>query len=407
MSQYSNLLSNIEKLENQVYSSGFDISKFFLSDQDSVKKLIKLKNPQMSKDDIDLMVDSHDDTMSKLDLEENKLASIEENLALKRDKHLTPEEAKNQKIIRAKVREERKKKRKEDIEVAKRIYKDRLKSYYDECKEIKNEIRISAFSLVENSVDLSKKLINAVIQTSSTIPGVAIMMAAPPFNVPGAITLAISVINLLMDIITKLKEIVQLLPPLKKLEIIMDDKGLSSISSVLNPILSIITALWIPIGALSKVISAITGGISSSLKKNKNRVFKRATRKLKKLGHLYKINKRGDEYTVDDTILYSYDGDDIDDVKELLDTFKISNNKVIDYKQKIGDKTFEEVLDDMQSQLDSIKSDNNLPNSDSDIYSQYLYDIELPDGTILVNISDEGLEDIKNKYKIEFTPSSI
>lgn len=53
MSQYSSLLSNIEKLENQVYSSGFDISKFFLSDQDSVKKLIKLKNPQMSKDDID------------------------------------------------------------------------------------------------------------------------------------------------------------------------------------------------------------------------------------------------------------------------------------------------------------------------------------------------------------------
>lgn len=406
MSQYNTLLSNIDKLENQVYSSGFDISKFFLNDQDAVKQLIKVKNPLMSDNDIDLMVDSEDDLMSKLETEENKIAESEEILASK-DQSLTEDDKETQRIIRLKSREDRRRSKREAIQVAKKVYKDRLLSYYEESKDIKNEIRISSFLLVENSIDLSKKLINAVIQTSSTIPGVTMMMAAIPFNVPGAITLAITVVEAFMDIVTKMKEIVQLLPPLKKLEIVTDSKGLSVISSILNPILSILSSIWSPISALSKIISSIISAIGSSMKKNRNRIFRKATRKLKKLGHLFKRNKRGDEYTVDGTKLYSYDEDDIDEVKDLLDTFKIARNKVVDYNQKIGDKTFEQTLDDLQSQLNSVEIPKKYPTNSDDVYSKYLYDVELPDGTILKNISDEGLESIKEKYKIEFTSSSI
>jgi len=406
MSQYNTLLKNIDKLENQVYSSGFDISKFFLNDQDAVKQLIKVKNPLMSDNDIDLMVDSEDDLMSKLEIEENKIAESEEQLASK-DQSLTEDDKETQRIIRLKLREDRRRSKRETIQVAKKVYKDRLLSYYEESKDIKNEIRISSFLLVENSIDLSKKLINAVIQTSSTIPGVTIMMAAIPFNVPGAITLVITVVEAFMDIVTKMKEIVQLLPPLKKLEIVTDSKGLSVISSILNPILSILSSIWSPISALSKIVSSIISAIGSSMKKNRNRIFRKATRKLKKLGHLFKRNKRGDEYTVDGTKLYSYDEDDIDEVKDLLDTFKIARNKVVDYNQKIGDKTFEQTLDDLQSQLNSVEVPKNYPTSSDDVYSKYLYDVELPDGTILKNINDEGLESIKEKYKIEFTSLSI
>jgi hypothetical protein len=406
MSQYNTLLKNIDKLENQVYSSGFDISKFFLNDQDAVKQLIKVKNPLMSDNDIDLMVDSEDDLMSKLEIEENKIAESEEQLASK-DQSLTEDDKETQRIIRLKLREDRRRSKRETIQVAKKVYKDRLLSYYEESKDIKNEIRISSFLLVENSIDLSKKLINAVIQTSSTIPGVTIMMAAIPFNVPGAITLVITVVEAFMDIVTKMKEIVQLLPPLKKLEIVTDSKGLSVISSILNPILSILSSIWSPISALSKIVSSIISAIGSSMKKNRNRIFRKATRKLKKLGHLFKRNKRGDEYTVDGTKLYSYDEDDIDEVKDLLDTFKIARNKVVDYNQKIGDKTFEQTLDDLQSQLNSVEVPKKYPTSSDDVYSKYLYDVELPDGTILKNINDEGLESIKEKYKIEFTSLSI
>lgn len=406
MSQYNTLLKNIDKLENQVYSSGFDISKFLLNDQDAVKQLIKVKNPLMSDNDIDIMVDSEDDLMSKLEIEENKIAESEEMLASKYQS-LNDDDKENQRIIRLKLREDRKRSKRESIQVAKKVYKDRLLSYYEETKNIKNEIRISSFLLVENSIDLSKKLINAVIQTSSTIPGVAIMMVSMPFNVPGAITLAITVVEAFMDIVTKMKEIVQLLPPLKKLEIVTDQKGLSAVSSILNPILSILSSIWSPISALSKIVSSIISAIGSSLKRNRNRIFRKATRRLKKLGHLFKINKRGDEYTVDGTKLYSYDEDDIDEVKDLLDTFKVSRNKVVDYNQKIGDKTFEQTLDDLQSQLNGVEIPKNYPTNSDDVYSKYLYDVELPDGTILKNINDEGLESIKEKYKIEFTSLSI
>lgn len=406
MSQYNTLLKNIDKLENQVYSSGFDISKFLLNDQDAVKQLIKVKNPLMSDNDIDIMVDSEDDLMSKLEIEENKISESEEMLASKYQS-LNDDDKENQIIIRLKLREDRKRSKRESIQVAKKVYKDRLLSYYEETKNIKNEIRISSFLLVENSIDLSKKLINAVIQTSSTIPGVAIMMVSMPFNVPGAITLAITVVEAFMDIVTKMKEIVQLLPPLKKLEIVTDQKGLSVVSSILNPILSILSSIWSPISALSKIVSSIISAIGSSLKRNRNRIFRKATRRLKKLGHLFKINKRGDEYTVDGTKLYSYDEDDIDEVKDLLDTFKVSRNKVVDYNQKIGDKTFEQTLDDLQSQLNGVEIPKNYPTNSDDVYSKYLYDVELPDGTILKNINDEGLESIKEKYKIEFTSLSI
>lgn len=407
MSQYNTLLENINKLENQIYPVGFDISKFFLSDKESVKKLIKIKNPQMSSNDIDLMVDSEDESLLKLDEEEEKLSEKEDQIASKNETLNADEEASNR-IVRLKMREERKRIKKENIQIAKKIYKDRLTSYYDETKNIKQEIRVSSFLLVENSIDLSKKLVNAVIQTSSTIPGVTIMMTAIPFNIPGAITLALTVVEAFMDIVTKMKDVVVLLSPLKKLEIVTDNKSLSIISSILNPVLSILSSLWSPISALIKMIKSITSALSSSLKRNRNKIFRRATRRLKKLGHLYKVNKRGDEYTVDGTTLYSYDEDDVDEVKELLDTFKISRNKVVDYNQKIGDKTFEETLDDLESQLNNVDlPTENYPIDSNDTYSKYLYDVKLPDGSVLVNITEEGLESIKENYKIEFTSSSI
>lgn len=382
MSQYNTLLENINNLENQIYPVGFDISKFFLSDKESVKKLIKIKNPQMSNKDINLMVDSEEESLLKLDEEE--------------------------KIYKAKNKPFNKEIKKENIQTSKKIYKNILKSYYDETKNIKQEIRVSSFLLVENSIDISKKLVNAVIQTSSTIPGVTIMMTAIPFNIPGAITLALTVVEAFMDIVTKMKDVVVLLSPLKKLEIVTDNKSLSIISSILNPVLSILSSLWSPISALIKMIKSITSALSSSLKRNRNKIFRRATRRLKKLGHLYKVNKRGDEYTVDGTTLYSYDEDDVDEVKELLDTFKISRNKVVDYNQKIGDKTFEETLDDLESQLNNVDlPTENYPIDSNDTYSKYLYDVRLPDGSVLVNITEEGLESIKENYKIEFTSSSI
>jgi hypothetical protein len=77
--EFDKLIQNIEKLENTSFDSGLSIDKFLLPDKEAIKKYIAMLNPQMSPDDIDLMVDGAEELYKKIEEKiENRKKSKEE-----------------------------------------------------------------------------------------------------------------------------------------------------------------------------------------------------------------------------------------------------------------------------------------------------------------------------------------
>ena len=81
--EFNKLIQNIDKLEKTSFESGLSIEKFMLPDKQAVKKYIAMLNPQMSRDDIDLMVDGADELYKKLEekFENKRKSDSEENLS--------------------------------------------------------------------------------------------------------------------------------------------------------------------------------------------------------------------------------------------------------------------------------------------------------------------------------------
>lgn len=422
MAQFDTYLKNLEELEGKIYAGGFDINKYLLSEKEVVKKLLSYKNPLLKKDDIDLMVDSEEDTLKKFDDKEERKAKRKE----KTDK-LKQQSKEEVEKLKQKAEEEKEKIR-EKIKELKKIYKEALKAIYEEAKKIKEEIRKAVFTLINTFKELTKELITALIQTVSSVSAVVVLVSAPPFNIPTALSLVLIVVDSYMKLVSKITNIaLPLLSPTKKLALVTDKKNLSIVSTLLNVVVEGILALWNPINLLVKVIKALIEFIISLFKRKEPSIFRKATRKLRKLGYIRKIGpdplsnppftKRGDRQDDVDVAIYSYDEDDVDEVKDLLDQFKLNGDgdkltdKVVAYnlrveiggeERNIDIKSELESLNDLLTELDKSPNEVESSISETDEYSEFVYDILLPDGTKLINISEEGLDVIKNQYKVKF-----
>lgn len=432
MSRFDNLKDNIETFEGQAFATEFDITPYLLSDDDAVKKLISVKNPKLTKDQIDLIVDDEETLIKRVEdsveeyptdvdnVDSEITQSIEELSPEQREIRKIERESrrKNQKeaIERKKVEaEERKKEKIEEIKESKRIYRDKLKEFYEEVKRIKTNIKNAVFNLFKSAKELSKELVLAIIKTSSSIPGISIMITAPPWNIAHAITATTMIVDSYLKLIKDVKNVAPTLGPLNYLPAITDKKNLSILSTIINIPMKIVIGLWKPIIALNQVIKSLLGFIKSSLKKNRDKIFRKATKKLKKLGHLKRRGPAlkvadttirgviGDPYVTEFGLVFSYDEDDVEEVVDLLTTFKINgapNNvstRVVDYQI-----SFDGSLDNIESELDRLEFDISKDIKDDD-FEDYIYDVKLPDGTIIKNISDEGIEYLKSKYTIQYS----
>ena len=65
MKELINLEKNVNNLQEKIYSVNFDISKSFASNKQVVKNIIKSKNPSMTKEDIEIMVEGNINSLKK------------------------------------------------------------------------------------------------------------------------------------------------------------------------------------------------------------------------------------------------------------------------------------------------------------------------------------------------------
>ena len=136
------LEKNISTLQEKIYGANFDISKFYVSDKEAYKNILSKRNPKMKKSDINSIVDGD---------EKNKLEGV---FPLK-------ENSQN----------------------------------YEEVRKIKREVREATLMLIKGQKLLLQDLIKTATQIVVAIPAISIMAAAPPWNVPAAISLVLLIID--------------------------------------------------------------------------------------------------------------------------------------------------------------------------------------------------------------------
>jgi hypothetical protein len=427
MTNYDRLIADIETLENQAYSAEFDTSKFLLSEKEVVKKILKAKNPQLTDDEISYIVDNEDDVLKREEEKTNKEEAKKKKTKKNKEdkKKETEEEKKKREEAQQKAKEERKAQLKQKIADYKRIFGEKLKQLYEEAKEVLREIKAAIFRLIKGIKDLTKKFVTTTVQTFSSIPAIALMIAAPPWNIPSAISLAMLVVESYLGLLALTKDIIPFLSPLRQLVLVTDKKNLSALSAILNVPIKILLALWAPIMTIGELVQTLIQRILDIIKSKGPSVFKKATAKLRSLGHIphnpetigvagIELKPYGDRqpYTINGISLYAYSSDDAEEVADLLSTFKLnaanqsnpqSNNRVVAYRETLVDE-LKGKLESLNEQLSNpelnFPDTTNAADRDSESNGSFVFDVELPDGSKLYGITEEQLEDLKLSYNV-------
>jgi len=337
MPSFKDFIGHLDELETKTYTQLFDITKFFLPDKEVIKKLIKQKNPYFTEEQIDDIVDSAEEGKAKLEEEEKKLEEEEERLEKEReeaennanevadDNRAEERQRKKEerKAKRAEKRAEAKKLRQEQQAEMKRIYKDAVEQIKKEVQELKKEIKEAAHKLFNEFINLTQKLITGLIKTVSSLVAIIQIIALPPWNIPLALLTLLVVLEFFLDLLRQLNLVAPILKPLKNLEPFMSKEDLAKVAGILDPPIVFILGLYTPFEKFKKFIEKILNKLKSLTgnKDNQVKAFRKVTKKLKKLGYF----KEGTADFSDwggrnDT---EVDGDDDEEVRAILDTYKI------------------------------------------------------------------------------------
>jgi hypothetical protein len=190
------------------------VDGLMMPDKMVVKKLLSLKSPLMSDLDLNLMVYGKD---LKKELGSQYKAFFSESVLEKFNPELLKANLKSpfQPIP-------------EDFPL------------FDEVKKIKTEVKDGVFLLQEKQKALLAEITKLGVLTGSTIPAAVLLVAPLNFNVPGAITLTVNLLNQISAVKEKFKEFTPALRVVDKLKfVIPDDK----VEQVISPINTIVQAI--------------------------------------------------------------------------------------------------------------------------------------------------------------------
>lgn len=355
------LENNINKLKESIYGINFDIASSFLPDNEIAKNIIRAKTPSLSKEDAEMMIDG------KISGLTSSIANEKDQLAkFGRDSHIYPLPKTNQ--------------------------------YYDQVKKMKDDTRQAAMLMVKSQKDLVQDLIKISVQISNSIAGAAVLISPLSFNVPAAISLVMLIIDAISKIVDKLMNVIQHLDPLKNLVYLLPKNKFDSITSPLNLSLTILISIFGAIKSLKNIANGLVGKLKnktnpsnlssqiSSLKKQLE-TAKADLEWLKGFGKHHKPN--GTPKQIKDK------QDEVDELTERLANmekgYKIPTMKDGEFDENDS----VEFLNSIDPLITQVKTAN------TELVS-YIYDVYLPDGTLIPNVNEDYIEEIKSKYTVIF-----
>jgi hypothetical protein len=376
-------------------------------------------------------MDDEDELNARDEERERKRAEKEEAKSLTKEEKqaLSAAEKARKKKERDDRRDKRRLARQEKIKLYRKLFDDMIENIKQQALKMLDEIKQAALDLWTELVDVTRKIVVLTGILATSIVAITGMIVLPPWNIPEAVKSTLEVVSVYLSILRQIKKIIPFLLPFKLLPMVVDPSKLSVVATVFNQFISLLRTYWVPIKLLNQLIVDLLRKIADFLEKNLNNVFKKATRKLKKLGHLYRFDilnlppdfRRGDFYDANEAegrkySCFSYDPDDVEEIQGLLDQFIIGNegdkvtNRVIAYRAKLDQvpdefargKDFSDI--DLRALADELENPDipEINTDDIEIEDRFIYDIELPDGTIVKNITEEGIDFYRENYILRY-----
>lgn len=424
---------------------------FWPSTKDAAKKMLMTRNPDITKEQADMIFDSEKELNDKEEAREERRRRKEEERALSREERQALSTAEKEK--KRKDREDRRQKRKEQrqkrIKAYKETYKKKIEEWKKEAKENLRAIKDGLLQIWNGFLDIVKRLVKTIIQTASGIVGIIQIIIAPPYNVPNAIKQTMDLIESYLNILKAIKDLNPYFRIFQIMPIFIDKTRLKILAKIFQPIVQGLRKFFVPIQKFNKLLTDLFKWLSNFLNRNRESIFRRATKKLKKLGHLYrpwfihpqmkgKISIvgieipnpffpgkiRGDFYPTNserEYPCYAFEDEDIDEIQGLLDTFEVGfeddkeRNAVVRYRRKYSEDAkdlslasgfdFGQEIDFDSFDFESIANDfDNIPETEIEVEDEdgFIYDIELPDGTIVRNVSEAGIEFYQQNYILKY-----
>ena len=239
LSKEKEMMDEIKDITNELQDSvikGFDVEDFFMSDRQCVKKLLSIRNPELSDDDLNLVVFGRN-IAEELGSSYKAFVSEKQFLRKKTDEEEEKESGgKKKKEPKSPKEKKKREKRKKEVVVEKdpdspfKPIKDNDR-HFEEIDELKSLLRKNVFLMQEKMKDLTFEIGTVTTLVVNSIPGMIAMIAPTSFNVPGAISLLMLALNNLKGIQVKVKEIIPLIGVLNKASVVVGPDKVEPVTS--------------------------------------------------------------------------------------------------------------------------------------------------------------------------------
>jgi hypothetical protein len=239
LSKEKEMMDEIKDITNELQDSvikGFDVEDFFMSDRQCVKKLLSIRNPELSDDDLNLVVFGRN-IAEELGSSYKAFVSEKQFLRKKTDEEEEKESGgKKKKEPKSPKEKKKREKRKKEVVVEKdpdspfKPIKDNDR-HFEEIDELKSLLRKNVFLMQEKMKDLTFEVGTVTTLVVNSIPGMIAMIAPTSFNVPGAISLLMLALNNLKGIQVKVKEIIPLIGVLNKASVVVGPDKVEPVTS--------------------------------------------------------------------------------------------------------------------------------------------------------------------------------
>ncbi len=387
-SNLDKLLENVDSTQKGMSAPGFDMNKFMLPDSEIAKNLIASKNPNMTKGDINLMVDGiggegeQSDVIKEMDsLSENadtpyKRKRIDDNVADTK---------------RGLSRESKGSKSKKSMPISEDDH------IYEEVREIKRNITEKSTEYVTKVGELVQDTAFASIAIIQSIPGAILLLAA--MNIPGMITMLMNIILTLNSIKSKAADVNSIFVHFTKIGIVCSPKDANKVAGILNALFKVLNTTIL--GFTSK-IDAFTGRASDSMKdsmskKKEAKRIRTITKQLRKMDYLPNNN------------FNEVDEDDEDSIDAILVDWEVvdrTHKRRAVRRKKESQDALDSALDAL-NKLDNINKElrelTNVKDSDPSDEETIVYDIELPDGTLILGLSKDEITGYSKTYNVIYS----
>jgi hypothetical protein len=251
------LKKKTDKFEkSQVKGLAKKIQDMMMTDGQIAKKIISIKSPKMTDDELNLLVYGKD-------LKKELGAKYK---AWKSEKE-KEEEVKKEEESEPKSKKE---KRKKEKKLFKPLPKD--SPVYDEVKKVKTDIKEKLLMWEEKGKLLKKEITQFGVLVGSTISAAIVIAAPVSFNVPGAITLTLTLLNAFNQLQQRIMDFVPLLKIVDLIRFVLPDDQLNKITGPLMGFVTIVLGISEMINKISNALPKMSDAKKEALVKIQNQI---------------------------------------------------------------------------------------------------------------------------------------